>query len=1025
MQALDAGEAPTGTDLSSVMELSAYLTAGYWQDHGGDARAWAQPVVTYTLEGGWSAAQQDAIVRALAAWSDVAAIRFEQVALGAPLTLREGSNGRASTAVFVYPEPDIYFARVSIDADVPGWSDLSTPGGYGWMTLLHEIGHAIGLGHGGNYDGTASVERDRHLDADSRQYSLMSYFDAQVTGADHVGEGGRVHASTPLLADILAIQSIYGVNPGARGGDTVYGFGSTLPGTVYDFETTGAPVLSVWDGGGHDMFDFSGFAADQRIDLREGQVSDVGGLSGNVSIAPGAVIEDARGGSGDDILIGNAAANRLWGGGGADVILGGAGQDMAVIGIAPGETPDLTGLEVTGGSANGLLLHAGGTVTLESVEVLCLYDGTRSTWVVLPGMDLAAAVAAAGPGDRLLLAEGGHAGALTLDRPLDVLGAGAGRTVLDGGGGPALVLDTGAGAVSVSGLSLLTQGDGAIAWAQGDGDLLLDGCEVSGAASDLVGACPDGGSLLARNTLFADGTVADIPTGEDTTTQPDAPGAEPDLPVIMEWGQAEVGAEEVRVRFDHAFTRPVVLTMLDGAFADPVAVRLSDVGPDGATMRLQEPRYADGEIAPGTVHWVVVEAGRWHLEDGRILEAGIEATGRLSSRGAVEVATDLAEDAAILGQVQTSEGRDWVIARVAGRTDGGFALTLQEEESRNNSGHVTEQVGWLAVEGGATGGLGAGMVERGVTHRGVLGDGPAVPLAGTVLAGLSSMRGRDSAYLERDASGTGGFAIREDQSRDAETRHVAEDFAVLTLEGEQGSLTGSPAGTRMGEAGHATLGSPHAEVTLAHAYTAPVVVAVEAGDTLGRMLDVQWTSESSFVLAGAEANAPGPVDMMYLVLEAGRWSLPDGTLLDVGLLPGGRGDLSGLAEPLGAGPAIFTAVQTAAPAVGWHAAGTRGRDEVDSIGRIAIAAGGGQEEDAGFVFRTGWLEDGQAEFPVGYEVTPAALPEGEVRPPSLFAVDALAGDPALLPQDDLTGELHQSGYLSLSGIGVLYATEAF
>src|SRR4029079_15161266 len=89
-----------------------------------------------------------------------------------------------------------------------------------------------------------------------------------------------------------------------------------------------APIFAVWDAGGIDTFDFSGFADDQVLDLRDGMFSNVGRLTGSVAIAPGAVIENAIGGSGEDIVIGNEADNALFGHRGRDKLIGGGGDDI-------------------------------------------------------------------------------------------------------------------------------------------------------------------------------------------------------------------------------------------------------------------------------------------------------------------------------------------------------------------------------------------------------------------------------------------------------------------------------------------------------------------------------------------------------------------------------------------------------------------------------------------------------------------------------------------------------------------------
>jgi serralysin len=155
----------------------------------------------------------------------------------------------------------------------------------------------------------------------------MSYFGASNTGANHVYQGQTVFASTPLLHDIAAIQRLYGANTSFASGDTVYGFNSNADAAFRIGSYTQQVVYSIWDGGGVDTLDFSGYGTKQTIDLRAGNFSDVGALTKNVSIALGATIENALGGSGDDLMFGNDANNRLLGGGGNDRLYGGAGVD--------------------------------------------------------------------------------------------------------------------------------------------------------------------------------------------------------------------------------------------------------------------------------------------------------------------------------------------------------------------------------------------------------------------------------------------------------------------------------------------------------------------------------------------------------------------------------------------------------------------------------------------------------------------------------------------------------------------------
>src|SRR3954469_15765152 len=150
----------------------------------------------------------------------------------------------------------------------------------------------------------------------------MSYFGEGNTGAGYQG----LYAAAPQLDDIRAAQIEYGANMTTRTGDTVYGFNSNADRPWFTLTNSGEKlVFAVWDAGGIDTFDFSGYFNNQTIDLRAGFFSNVGGLTGNVAVAQGVTIEDALGGAGSDVIHGNAAANRIFGGSGSDTVDGGTG----------------------------------------------------------------------------------------------------------------------------------------------------------------------------------------------------------------------------------------------------------------------------------------------------------------------------------------------------------------------------------------------------------------------------------------------------------------------------------------------------------------------------------------------------------------------------------------------------------------------------------------------------------------------------------------------------------------------------
>jgi serralysin len=200
-------------------------------------------------------------------------------------------------------------------------------GTYSYFTVLHEIGHAIGLAHPGDYNASPgqsiTYNNDAQFVQDSHQYTVMSYFDETNTGAS----SGLGYPDTFMLYDILAIHQLYGANTSYNAGNTVYGFNATMQNTAYDFDFNATPFLSIYDGGGEDTVDLSGYTMAQYLDLNQGKFSNIGGYVGNMSIAFGAKIENGIGGSGDDTIRGNAEANALEGEGGDDELRGGDGVD--------------------------------------------------------------------------------------------------------------------------------------------------------------------------------------------------------------------------------------------------------------------------------------------------------------------------------------------------------------------------------------------------------------------------------------------------------------------------------------------------------------------------------------------------------------------------------------------------------------------------------------------------------------------------------------------------------------------------
>ncbi|MEM8980101.1 MAG: M10 family metallopeptidase C-terminal domain-containing protein [Pseudomonadota bacterium] len=185
----------------------------------------------------------------------------------------------------------------------------------------------------------------------------MSYFD-QV-------ENPNVFASyavpiTPMVSDILAMQSYYGSGSSVRTSNTNYGYNSNAGGIWDDFvNATESIALTIWDDGGIDTLDFSGTSLSQQINLIEESFSDILGLTGNLTIMRGTEIENAKGGGGADTLIGNALDNGLEGGGGNDALLDTLGDDTLMGGDGQDRLVSLAGTNTLSGEDGSDYLTGG------------------------------------------------------------------------------------------------------------------------------------------------------------------------------------------------------------------------------------------------------------------------------------------------------------------------------------------------------------------------------------------------------------------------------------------------------------------------------------------------------------------------------------------------------------------------------------------------------------------------------------------------------------------------------------------
>ena len=229
----------------------------------------------------------------------------------------------------------------------------------GLNTIMHELGHTLGLKHGhdtSNHGPLAAQYNDN-------EFSVMTY--ASYLGANTAGATEAWPGSSPqsyMMFDIAALQALYGANFGKVGTTSTYTWDNTTGQEFIngknapDTGVTSAHKIfsTVWTMGAVTTYDLSNFGDNQVDDLRPGhwltfshsQLADL-----NNQASPGTAQFQAQGnvynallyhgntdseittlvtGIGNDTIIGNDLDNVLNAGAGSDTIIAGTGDDIMI-----------------------------------------------------------------------------------------------------------------------------------------------------------------------------------------------------------------------------------------------------------------------------------------------------------------------------------------------------------------------------------------------------------------------------------------------------------------------------------------------------------------------------------------------------------------------------------------------------------------------------------------------------------------------------------------------------------------------
>jgi Ca2+-binding RTX toxin-like protein len=281
------------------------LTSGAKWGPTGAPEALTYSFVTSSALSGFTTyteAEKTVVRQALADYASVSGLTFSEVGDSSAVNIRFFQDGgpaaEGASGYTTYP-PN---SEVHINPDYAS----------NYHVFMHEIGHALGFKHPGNYNGSSTgSEQGPFLPAaeDNTDNTHMSY--------NGFGEGGDYMRAF----DVASIQYLYGVNTSVRAGSDTY--------TQND--------RFIWDGGGTDTLDVSSATAAATLDLRDGAWQWIGAkadsilATGQFYIGNGTQIEKAIGTAFNDTIRGNEVANILNGGAGNDTLSGGAGNDLYIV----------------------------------------------------------------------------------------------------------------------------------------------------------------------------------------------------------------------------------------------------------------------------------------------------------------------------------------------------------------------------------------------------------------------------------------------------------------------------------------------------------------------------------------------------------------------------------------------------------------------------------------------------------------------------------------------------------------------
>ena len=233
--------------------------------------------------------QQEGVESALSYLSSLVNVTFVKADANNKADIAFGTNEQTSSAGYaLYPHANgnnpsvVMLDKIANGQATNTGAELKDTSSYGWYTLIHEVGHAMGLKHPGPYNAGGGSTPGPYLPkpVDNRITSVMSYINApgsqKLTVTKGVNSGysyssNGISPTTYQVLDIAALQYMYGANKNTTASDI----------TLTDSDTK---YQAVWAPKGVTV-DASATERKNVFDLRAGFYSSISIRSTNDQVA--------------------------------------------------------------------------------------------------------------------------------------------------------------------------------------------------------------------------------------------------------------------------------------------------------------------------------------------------------------------------------------------------------------------------------------------------------------------------------------------------------------------------------------------------------------------------------------------------------------------------------------------------------------------------------------------------------------------------------------------------------------------